>query len=74
MKPTTGFFWTLYFWRYSAASSSIEPPISPIKTIPARRGAKEERGRRVSLLLLDYSKSIPPPLHAAAQRSMGESE
>lgn len=34
MNPTTGFFSTLYFSKYSAASSSIDPPISPIRTIP----------------------------------------
>src|SRR5260221_6335116 len=37
-KPTTGFGLArvrLYFSRYSAASSSMVPPISPIITIPA---------------------------------------
>ena len=37
-KPTTGFGFArvrLYFSRYSAASSSMVPPISPIITIPA---------------------------------------
>jgi hypothetical protein len=40
MKLTTGFGWLrvlLYCSRYSAASSSIEPPISPIKTMPAHK-------------------------------------
>lgn len=38
MKPTTGLGLgrvLLYFSKYSAASSSIEPPISPMITIPA---------------------------------------
>lgn len=38
MKPTTGLGWArvlLYFSKYSAASSSIEPPISPMMTMPA---------------------------------------
>lgn len=37
IKPTTGLGWgrvLLYFSRYSAASSSIEPPISPMITMP----------------------------------------
>src|SRR5580700_1084502 len=45
MNPTTGFGWLrvrLYFSKYSAASSSIEPPISPITTIPSHRGQKNE--------------------------------
>ena len=38
MKPTTGLGLErvlLYFSRYSAASSSMPPPISPMRTIPA---------------------------------------
>lgn len=37
MKETTGFGLLrvlLYLSRYSAASSSIDPPISPIRTMP----------------------------------------
>lgn len=64
MKPTTGLFWTLYFSRYSAASSSIEPPISPMRTMPARslprqdqnqamdRRRREKRGRTLGRLVL----------------------
>lgn len=46
MKPTTGLFWTLYFSRYSAASSSIEPPISPMSTMPADASRMSQRGAR----------------------------
>jgi hypothetical protein len=50
MNPTTGLGLArvlLYFSKNSAASSSIEPPISPMMTIPSVRGSSR-RMRRAS--------------------------
>jgi hypothetical protein len=59
-KPTTGFGFArvrLYFSRYSAASSSIVPPISPIMTIPAliepRKIRVHGKTRTVGIVILE---------------------
>lgn len=59
IKPTTGFL-ILWDFRYSAASSSAEPPISPIMIIPSVEGSFKNNSRQsIKLVPLNGSPPIP---------------
>lgn len=58
MKPTTGFF--MCALTHAAASSSSEPPISPMSTTASVSGSSLKRGRR-SLKVVPMTGSPPIP-------------
>lgn len=61
MKETVGFL-TLLFMRTSAASSSEEPPISPMSTMPSVSGSLRKNSTQ-SLWLVPLKGSPPMPMH-----------